>query len=230
MTGNSGTYAFQPPIGSLALNAFARCGVRRTELVAQHMEDCYLETNLLQADWAADGITWWTVELIPQPLTQGIATYPVPANVISVLDVYISPNGVAGGNNRLVLPFSRTDYASLNNPTQQAFPTSFWYDRALAPTLTLWPVPDGATTYQMNYYAYTQTQDAVLKQGGTAAIPYWWLNAYVADLSHRLARIYAPTLEAQRKVDRDEAYARACKQVEPSPIYINPGLAGYYRP
>lgn len=223
---NSGTYTFNPDIGSLALNAFARCGVRRTELTPQHMQDAYLETNLLQADWAADGITLWTVVLTTQALTEGTATYPVlPASTVMVLDLYISN----GSSNRLITPFSRTDYASLANPTMQGFPTSFWMDRVLSPTLTLWPVPDGNATYTMSYYVYTQPQDAVLRQGGNAAIPYWWLNAYIADLAHRLSRIYAPALEAQRKMDRDEAYGKASKQNENVPMYISPGLQGYYR-
>ena len=54
-------------------------------------------------------------------------------------------------------------------------------------------------------------------------------DAYIADLAHRLSRIYATQLEAQRKTDRDEAYAKANKQTEPSPLYISPGLSGYYR-
>ena len=225
----SNTYNFNPIVGSLALNAFSRCGVKRTEVLAQHMEDAYLECNLMQADWGADGITWWTVELVVQPLTPAAATYAVPTNVVSVLDVYISPNNGQSGQNRLILPFSRTDYASLANPAQEGFPTSFWWNRTIPSTITLWPVPDNNTTYVMSYYAYTQNQDAVLRQGGNAAVPYFWLNAYIADLAHRLSRIYAPALEQQRKVDRDEAYMRANKQVENAPLYVSPGLAGYFR-
>lgn len=223
----SETYSFSPPIGALALNAFARCGVRRTMLTTQHMDDAYLETNLMQSDWAADGIMWWTVLRVDQPLTAGSPTYAIPTNTVSVLDVYINPG--SGGSNRLILPFSRTDYSSLAEPLQEGFPTSFWYDRALVPTITLWPVPDASTTYTMSYYIYTQIQDANLRGGGQAAIPYWWYNAYVADLAHRLSRIYAPALEPRREMDRDKAYNRACKQVEPAYMYINPGLAGYYR-
>ncbi len=221
----SNTYSFNPPIGTLTLNAFARCGVRRTELTPQHMEDAYLECNLLQSDWSADGIIWFTVERVDQPLTAAAPTYGLPTNTVTILDVYITANG----QNRLIMPFSRTDYASLANPLQQGFPTSFWFDRALTPTITLWPVPDSATTYSMSYYVYTQLEDALLRGGGKAAIPYWWLNAYVADLAHRLSRIYAPNLEQLRKADRDEAYARACRQVEPSAIFITPGLSGFYR-
>ena len=221
----SGTYSFNPPIGQLTLNAFSRCGIKRTEVLAEHMENAWIESNLLQADWSADGITWWTVELVTQPLTQGTSTYPVASNIISVLDVYINN----GSSNRLIFPFSRTDYASLAEPNEQGFPTVFWYDRALAPTLTLWPVPDNNATYTMYYYAYTQQQDAVLRQGGNAAIPYWWLDAYVADLAYRLSRHHAPALEQVRKVDRETAYAKACKQVEPSAMFVTPGLSSYFR-
>lgn len=222
---NSGTYNFNPNIGSMALTAFSRCGVRRTMLTPQHMEDAFQETNLMQASWVADGILFFTVELIPQVLTQGTPTYTVPANVVMVLDVYLNN----GSSNRLLFPFSRTDYASLAEPLQQAPPTSFWLDRTLTQTLTLWPVPDSGV-YTMSYYAYTQPQDAVAQNGGNAAIPYWWFDAYVAGLAHRLARHYAPNLEAQRKADADDAYAKASKQAENVPMYITPGLAGYFRP
>lgn len=226
----SDTFDFNPPIGTLTLNAYSRCRVYRTMLTAQNMEDAYLESNLLQSDWAADGIIWWTVLRVDQPLTAGSPTYAIPTNTTSVLDVYITPGPVGSGSNRLILPFSRTDYASLAQPLSPGFPTSFWYDRALTPTITLWPVPDNSTTYTMSYYIYTQPEDAVLRGGGQAAIPYWWLNAYTADLAHRLSR-HLPdlNLEAVRKADRDEAYQRASKQTEPSYMYITPGLANYFR-
>jgi hypothetical protein len=222
----SGTYSFAPSIGSLAANALGRCRIRRTEITPQHMEDVFLETNLMQASWGADGITFFTVVRTDQALTQGVATYSVlPTSTVDVLDVYINN----GSSNRLIVGFSRTDYASLANPTEQGFPTSFWFDRVLAPTITLWPTPDGAATYTMSYYVYTQPQDAVLAQGGNAGIPYFWLDAFTAGLAYRLSRIYAPDLEAQRKLDAKEAYDIASKQAEDVPLYITPGLSGYYR-
>ena len=84
----SGTYNFNPPIGQLTLNAFSRCQIKRTEVLAEHMENAWLESNLLQADWSADGITWWTVELVTQALTQGVSTYTVPLNVVAEIPVF----------------------------------------------------------------------------------------------------------------------------------------------
>lgn len=221
----SNTFNFNPTIGSMALVAFSRCQVKRTEITPQHMEDCYMESNFLQSGWSADGITFWTVELVTQPITTGVQTYLVPSQAITVLDVYVNN----GSYNRLLFPFSRTDFASLGNPQETGFPTSFWHDRSLTPTLTLWPVPDNNSIYTMGYYIYTQPQDANTKQGGNAAIPYYWLDAYLAELAYRLSRHYAPTLEAVRKQDAKDAYDRACKQVENAPMYITPGLSSYFR-
>jgi hypothetical protein len=222
----SGTSLYNPSIGSLALNAFSRCQIKRTELTAEHMENARNETNLMQADWVADGVTIWTVELVSLPLVQGTATYSIPSNVVMILDLYINN----GSSNRLIFPFSRSDYASLANPAQQGFPSSFWQDRTIAQTFTLWPVPDAAATYTASYYAYTQIQDAVMAQGGNAAVPYWWLDAWTAGLAHRLSRHHAPALEAVRKADAIEAYGRAAKQFENVPLVISCGLSGYFRP
>jgi hypothetical protein len=221
----SGTFNYAPTIGTLTLIAFSRCGIKRTAILAEHMSNAFEEANLQQASWGSDGITFFTVDKVVQPLTQGVSTYTVPANVVSVLDVYIGN----GSSNRLIFPFSRTDFASLAEPNEQGFPTVFWYNRALTPTLTLWPVPDNNATYTMTYYTYNQVEDAVIRQGGNPAIPFFWLDAYTAGLAHRLSRHHAPALEQVRKQDFLEAYAIACKQVEPSDMYITPGLSGYYR-
>jgi hypothetical protein len=221
----SGTFNFNPELGTLALLALSRCKIERTAILPKHMHNAYLETNLMQAGWGADGITFFTVQLQSASLSQGQQQVIVPTNAITVLDVYVN-NGV---ENRLLFPFSRTDFASLANPLQQGIPTSFWLDRVMPQVLNLWPTPD-ATGLILNYYIYTQMQDATFSQGGNPALPYYWLDAYVADLAHRLSRHHATELEAARKLDAKEAYDRACKQVEAVPLYITPGLAGYYRP
>jgi hypothetical protein len=222
----SGTYAFNPSIGDVVLEAFSRCGVKRTEITPQHMADAKQAANYLQGAWANDGLILWTVDQQTITLVQGTSTYDVPTNTVMILDLYIVINN---GNNRLILPFSRTDYASLANPQQQGVPTSFWFNRVLAPTVTFWPVPDGNETSAI-YYRYRQVQDADPRQGGNAEIPYLFLDAFAAGIAHRLCRQYAPNLEASRKMDYQEAYALATKQnTENVPLYISPGLIGYYR-
>lgn len=222
----SGTYTFQPSLGELVINAFSRCQIRRSALTAEMMVDARIESNLLQTQWNNDGVNLWTVDLINLPLVQGTATYSVLANTVMILDLYVNN----GSQNRLILPFSRTDYASLANPTQQGFPTSFWFDRLIAPTISFWPVPDGNATYTVSYYRYRLIQDANLPNGGNVEIPMLWLDAFCAGLAHRLARIYAPALEMIRKADADEAWGRAAKNnVENVSISIQPMMQGYFR-
>ncbi len=72
-------------------------------------------------------------------------------------------------------------------------------------------------------------QDAAYAGGETPDVPYLWLDVLVAGLAHRLARIYAPSLEAQRKVDADEAWAVfATTDKEQVPLYFGMGLQSYY--
>lgn len=226
----SGIYTYDPTLGSLFLTAFSRIGIKRTELTPQHLADAKEEANLLQVEWVNQGILLWTQDLQTFTMVAAQASYTVPTNTVMVLDLYVSPNSGQSGQNRLITPFSRTDYASLADPTEQGFPTSFFFLRTVAPTLTFWPVPDNNTTYTCSYWRYRQIQDAVPANGGNPELQFLFLDAYVAGLSHRLARHYAPVLERQRKLDYNESFGVAMKQnTENVPLYITPGLTGYYR-
>ena len=226
----SGTFLYNPILGELFVTAFSRCGVKRTELSPQHMQDARTEANLLQVEFVNQGVLLWKQDLQTFTMVEGVATYTVPADTVMVLDLYVSPNNGQSGQNRLILPFSRTDYASLANPTDQGFPTSFFYLRTVNPTLTFWPVPDNNTTYQCSYWRYFQIQDAEPADGGNAELQYLFLDAYVAGLAYRLSRMYAPALEQLRKQDWLDSFGTAMKQnTENVAIYIQPGLSGYFR-
>jgi hypothetical protein len=129
------------------------------------------------------------------------------------------------------MPISRTEYASYPNKEQQGFPTVFWFDRLLSPTVTLWPVPNvdnGPST--LSYYRVTQIQDANLQNGLTVDIPYLWMEAFAYALATRLAQIWAPDKVALLKPFADEAYQIAADQnVETAQQYISPMVSGYFR-
>ena len=228
---SSGTYNFQPSLGELVLNAFARCGVRRTAIMQEHMTDARFETNLMLASWANQGVNLWEVVLISVPLIQGQTTYTVPAKVVMILDAVIQQNtGTSSQFDRVIMPISRTEYSQTPNKLQQAPPTVFWFDRLINPTVTLWPVPDQTSTYTLNYYAVTQIQDAELTDAQTVDIPYRWLDALAAGLAARLAAIYAPDRMQMLEAKAAQAYTIAATQdTENVPLYIMPGLSGYFR-
>jgi hypothetical protein len=56
-----------------------------------------------------------------------------------ILDMYISYGSPS--TDRLIFPISRSEYAAYPDKTTQGTPTVFWFDRLIAPTFTLWPVP-----------------------------------------------------------------------------------------
>ena len=227
----SGTYTFNPSLGEIVLNAYARCGVRRTAIMQEHMTDARFETNLMLSSWANQGVNLWEVVLISVPLIQGQTTYTVPAKVVMILDAVIQQNtGTSSQFDRVIMPISRTEYSQTPNKLQQAPPTVFWFDRLINPTVTLWPVPDQTSTYTLNYYAVTQIQDAELTDAQTVDIPYRWLDALAAGLAARLAAIYAPDRMQMLEAKAAQAYTIAATQdTENVPLYIMPGLSNYFR-
>lgn len=227
----SGTYNFAPTLGEVVLYAFARIGIRRTEILQTHLADARLEANLLLAKISDQQPNLWTVDLQALPLLQGSSTYTVPAETAMILDVYVRYGNPS--TDRAMYPISRSEYSTYPQKSLQAFPTVFWFDRLISPTITLWPVPDGNGPYTLFYYRVRQIQDAEYSNATNALnieIPYLWLDAFVAGLAARLARIYAPSMESQRKADADEAWALAAKQdVENVNMMFSPGLTSYFR-
>jgi hypothetical protein len=226
---SSGTYNFQLTNGQCAIAAYRRIQVRTPTLRQEHFDAAYMEMNLSMVHFSNLQPNLWEVQLNTISLEAGTATYSLPKNTVLILDAYITTNSGNQQTNRYMTPFSRTDYASLANPTTQGAPTQYWMDRLASPTVTLWPVPDGNGPYTMGYYSVSQIQDAQLPNGQTPDLPYLWLDAYVADLAHRLSRIYAPQFETQRAADAQRAWDIAAAQnIEPVSLSIAPPIGRWY--
>lgn len=226
----SATYDFNPGLGEITLYAYNLCGIRNTALLQEHMEAARMAANMMLGRWSSQGVNLWSVDLQTISLKQGCATYKVPSNTIVMLDAYIVQNSSGPPINRIIMPISRTEYASYPNKTQQGFPTTFWFDRLLSPTVTVWPVPDG-NECALKYYRVRQIQDAELEDNLNVEIPYYFLEAFAYGLAQRLAMIWAPDKIQMLKPLADESYAIAAAQnVETAQQYISPMISGYYRP
>jgi hypothetical protein len=227
----SGTYNFSPSLGELVLYSYNLIGLRNTSLLAEHMESARMASNMLCARFANQGVNLWKVDLVTTTLVSGQATYPVDAKTVVILDAYVTTAQSGGNIDRIILPVSRTEYASYPNKEQEGFPTVFWFDRLLSPTVTLWPVPNtdnGPTT--LSYYRVTQMQDSELNNGTTVDIPYLWMEAFAFGLAARLAIIWAPDKVALLKPLADESYQIAADQnVETASYFISPMISGYFR-
>jgi len=228
----SGTYAFNPSLGELTLYAYNMAGVRNTMLLQEHMQAAKMATNMMLASWANQGVNLWAVDLITTALVQGQTTYNVDPDTVMILDAYMqTDNGSSQPIDRIILPISRTEYASYPNKEQEGFTTTFWFDRLIAPTITLWPVPDGSSAQFLKYYRVRQIQDSNYISGQTVEIPYLWLEAFADGLAYRLAKIWSPQIAPALKGIADQSYDIAARQnVEQAQQYISPQISGYYRP
>jgi hypothetical protein len=222
----SGAFTYSPDLGELTLYAFNLAGVRPTALTQAHMESARMAANMVNARWSAMGVNLWAVDLQAIPLIPGNNTYSVPASTIAILDAYVTN---AGGQDRIIMPVSRTEYASYPNKTQQGAVTTYWFDRLLAPTITFYLTPDG-TYPSASYYRVRQIQDARLPGGIAPELPFYFLEAYALALAQRLAMIWMPGNAAGLKTLADEAYEIAANQnTEQAAFYITPMITPYFR-
>lgn len=228
----TGTYTFNPSLGEITLYAYNLIGVRNTAVLQEHMEAARMAANMLCSNWSNRGVNLWAVDQIVEPLIQGQTTYSVSPDTVMILDAYLTTS--ASGSqptDRIILPISRSEYASYPNKTQQGFSTVYWFDRLISPTITLWPVPDGTSAQYLKYYRVRQIQDAELQGATQVEVPYLWMEAFAYGLAVRLAVIWAPDKLQIVKPLADEAYTVAAEQnTEYAQQYISPQLAGYWRP
>jgi hypothetical protein len=225
----SGTYVYNPSLGEITLYAYNLIGIRNTSLVQEHMEAARMAANMMLGRWSSEGVNLWAVDLQTVTLVQGTSTYSVPDNTVAMLDAYVTTGTGTDAINRLILPISRTEYASYPNKNQQGFPTTYWFDRLLSPTVTLWPVPDG-NEVSFSYYRVRQVQDSNLTSAQTVEIPYYFLEAFAYGLAQRLAMVWAPDKVPLLKPLADEAYDLAARQnIETAQQYISPMISSYFR-
>lgn len=230
----SGTYNFALPNSDLVLECFDRIDLRGPALTSNHMISARRSLNLELQRWSNKGPNLPYIDLQVIPLVAGQATYTIPANTISVLDVYfqtpLSTTPVTY-TDRIMESISRTDYASYANKAQLGNPTVYWFDRLNVPTLTFYQTPQLGSPYQVSYYRMRQVQDANLGSGETPDINYRFNDALCAGVTARLAEKYAKERLQEKltlaKMAWDEA---AAEDHERAPVMVRPRLQGYWTP
>lgn len=227
----SNTYNYNPSLGELVLYAYNVAGLRNTSLTQEHFEAARMASNLMLANWSNQGVNLWAVDLVSEPLVQGQKSYAVEPNTVVILDAYMRiTEGQEQPIDRVIMPVSRTEYAAYPNKDQQGFTTTFWFDRLLNPTITLWPVPDGTSAQYLQYYRVKQLQDANYTGGQTLDIPYLWMEAFADGLAYRLAKIWNQAAAVTLKAVADESYRVAADQnIETASQFISPQISNYYR-
>lgn len=194
------------------------------------MADADVESNLVMVELSNRVPNLWLDELYTQALTASTATYTLVARLVAFQAAYITTTSGGVSVDRLIFPFSTWEYSAIPNKTQEGPPTSFWLNMQTTPEITFWPVPDGNATYTFKARQLRQVQDVSLSNGLNVDMPYRWLDVYVANLAHRLSRIYARDQEQQRRADAQEAWViAATTDKEQVPTYLVPtGISSYW--
>lgn len=87
MSGTSGTYAFNPSLSDIMLDAYERCGKLGVDLTIQNqtLSSARRSMNFVLSSWANRGVNLWTVQVVNQPMIPGVAQYLDDASCIDIL-------------------------------------------------------------------------------------------------------------------------------------------------
>ncbi len=160
------------------------------------------------------------------PLIQGTDTYAVDPSTVMIMATYIETGTPAQG--RIIISIDRDTYASFPDKITQGQPTVYWYDKLIAPTITVWQPPDANGPYTLKFYRARQVQDASMPGGLHPEVPYRFMEAYTSALAVKLAELYAPK-EMPRLIQMAQQSWKdaADRDVENAPLRIVPALAAY---
>jgi hypothetical protein len=223
----SGTFGFFPSTGEVTLNALSRIRIRGPMVLAEHLHQAWMEANLMQVEWSNRGPNLWKVSELVFDIGPDFATYSIPSTSIMVLNVTIGTGDPPNEQELTITPMTRQEYTMQPNKMQQGRPTTFWFDRQISPSITLWPWPN--QNYHCHVWSFGQQQDASLRGAMQLDVPYRWLDAACAGMAARLAVHYAQDLEVTRAAMAKQAYDYAATQdTEDGSIYLLPMVQSYY--
>lgn len=239
----SGTYNFGLTNSSVVMEAFDRIGMPPTTLEQHHFISARNSMNLELIEWEDASFQFWNLDSGTINLVAGQATYPLPANLVTLEEVWYSTvNGLGSGINgdRIMTAITRTDYAMLTNKLQQGIPTQYWFQMSVPPQLTIWEVPaDGqvAPNFVINWYGLRQMQDVAGYGAETPDVPRRAFDALCAKMAFRLAEKFGPKDPQQRqailtekKLIADDAFSKLERRdQEPGPITFRPNIGIYGR-
>jgi hypothetical protein len=181
----SGTATFNLDLNQLVEEAFERCGQElRT---GYDLRTARRSLNLMTAEWANRGINLWTIEEGSIALTNGTATYNLPADTIDLLDHVIRTGTGQNQQDITISRISADTYIAIPAKNATGRPIQVWINRqATQPSINVWPTPNLDNTYTFKYWRLRRIQDA-----GTGVttqdIPFRFLPCLVAGLAFYLS-------------------------------------------
>lgn len=209
----SGTSSWNPDFSDICEEAYERCGLEiRT---GYDIKTARRSLNFIFQEWASKGINMWTIEEGTQVLTQGVATYTLPADTVDLMEHVVRTEQGGQPQDINISRISVSVYATIPNKVQQGRPVQIYIQRMNTPQFTVWPVPDGAYTYTLKYWRLRRIQDVGNNGDLTADMPFRFVPAITAALAYHIALKrpdVAPDRVQMLKMLADEAYDLASQE------------------
>ncbi len=159
--------------------------------------------------YPASQITWFVIQQSLKARAWRIRE--TGGTILAIQQIYFSQPTTFGTGDRLLNPLSRSEYIAIPTKLTQGFPSGYYFNQIIPPTISLWPVPPvNNTQTNILYTNYSYAQD-ITQMFQTAQIPQRFYDALVAGITARLAMKFAadklPIMEAKA----NETYAIAAK-------------------
>lgn len=140
-----------------------------------------------------------------------------------------SGSSVPGYTDRLIYPISRGEWEAQPNKLSQGVPSSYWFDRLINPTVTLWQVPDGNGPYELRYFRSRQIEDVNPQGSETVNIPYRFMEAFCSACAAHLAIKWKPDAATALATDAALKWQEAADEDrERVSVYMVPNTGAYW--
>jgi hypothetical protein len=212
----SGTFQWLPSVDVLLVDAWERCGKAPESLTSTVVESGLRSLQLLLIHWQNLGPRLWTIERVQWTLSAGSASYELPAASMDVLEGGVT---ILGGDDVMMTPIGRDEYAMIADKATRAQPSQYWVQRGLPlPVVTLYPTPDQDYVVWFNRIRQPQDVSALAQE---PEIPVMWAEAVTAELARRLAVKFVPERVPMLQADAERGYAAArAESRERAPLTI----------
>lgn len=132
-----------------------------------------------------------------------------------------------------VQQISRDDWTALPNKSQSGRPsTNFYYEKLVAPQVTLWPVPNNSTDHLV-VWRHRQVKDITTSLQASLDIPARWLEPIIWQLAVRLA-VELPQVDPARRQEVIQLAERYLiegewNETDHGPVFLTPRISAYTR-
>ena len=220
----SGTTAFNIDFTEIAEEAWERAG--REMRSGYDLRTARRSMNLMTSEWQNRGINMWTIDEGTLPLTQGVASYELPADTIDLLEQVVRTGSGTTQQDINISRISVSTYSTIQNKTNTGRPIQIWIERLRdAPRVNVWPVPD-SNNYTLVYWRMRRIQDAGAGVQ-TSDMNFRFLPCLVAGLAYNIAMKVpelAPRIEMLKMAYEEQFRLAAEEDREKAPIRFVPSV------